>query len=151
MSWSHSPPSPSIAVSPLLSQPDRIVCASLWETPPAGIDVGLMAAGSHSSCLSGCEVLHAVYVLGVTRLIVTFWAVGRGSRLLSGLLSGRISSPGTIKTSIFSTAGRPALGPTQTSVRWVTRALYPGGKEAGRPRIRGCMQPLPHTPSWRSV
>jgi hypothetical protein len=59
---------------------------------------------------------------------------------------------------LLSTSSRPILGPTKPPIQWVTGAISPGGKNLTtrlqllpRSRIRGSVQPLPHTSSWRSV
>jgi hypothetical protein len=63
---------------------------------------------------------------------------------------------------LFSTAFRPALGPTQLSVQCVPGALSPGVKRTWReadhspPSIAkvknvGAIPPLPHMSSWRDV
>jgi hypothetical protein len=36
---------------------------------------------------------------------------------------GRISSPGRVKNFLLSASSRPALGPTQSPIQWVRRAL----------------------------
>jgi hypothetical protein len=76
---------------------------------------------------------------------------------------GRSSSPGRLKSFLFSPASRPALGPTQLPIQWVLGALSPGVKRQG-PQTHhspptsaeykkkcGSIHPLPHTPSWRSA
>jgi hypothetical protein len=39
---------------------------------------------------------------------------------------GRSSSPGSVKHSVYSTASRPATGPTQPPVQWVPGVKLPG-------------------------
>jgi hypothetical protein len=62
---------------------------------------------------------------------------------------------------LFTTTCRPALGPTQLHIKWVTEALSLGVKRPGRQadhsslhlapssRKRGAITPLPNTPSRR--
>jgi hypothetical protein len=50
--------------------------------------------------------------------------------LLAGQPRGRSSSPGMVKTFLFSTSSGPALRPTQPPIQWVHSA-FPGGKAAG--------------------
>jgi hypothetical protein len=77
-------------------------------------------------------------------------------------LKGRGSSPGTVKNSHFSMLSRPALGSTQPPIQWVPGALSRGSIGRGVkltthlqlvPRSSKCesINPLPHTPSWRSA
>jgi hypothetical protein len=54
-------------------------------------------------------------------------ATGRAGRPRS-----RISSPGEGKNFLFSTSCRPALGPTQPPIQWVTGTLSPEVKRPGR-------------------
>jgi hypothetical protein len=58
--------------------------------------------------------------------------------------------------SVYSTASRPALEPTQPSIKWVPGALSPGVKRSGRETDdstpssadgNGIISPLPHTSS----
>jgi hypothetical protein len=64
-----------------------------------------------------------------------------------------------IKTFLFSTASRPALGPTQPPIQWVPGVLSPGVKRQGReadhsPQTSAevkngeAIPPLPHTSTW---
>jgi hypothetical protein len=67
------------------------------------------------------------------------------------------------KTFLLSTSSRPALGPTLHPIQWVQRLSSSGVKRLEREAetthlqlvpgswIRGSMDPLPHTSSWRSV
>jgi hypothetical protein len=43
-----------------------------------------------------------------------------------------VLSPDRVKNFLSFTSSRPALGPTQTPVQWVTGALTPGVKRPGR-------------------
>jgi hypothetical protein len=52
--------------------------------------------------------------------------------LRAGQPGGRSSSPGMVKNFLFSTSSRPALGPTQPPIQWVSGVLYPGVKRPGR-------------------
>jgi hypothetical protein len=69
--------------------------------------------------------------------------------------------PGRGKILLFSTASRPALGPTQPPIRWVPEAIYPGVKRPRREadlsppssagaKNGGAISPLPLTSSWHS-
>jgi hypothetical protein len=60
---------------------------------------------------------------------------------------------------LFSTASRPALGPTQPPIEWVPGAISPGVKGPGREtdhsppssadvKNGGAIPPLPHMFSW---
>jgi hypothetical protein len=44
----------------------------------------------------------------------------------------RVRVPVGVKNFLFSTASRPALGPTQPPIQWVPGALSPGIKRQGR-------------------
>jgi hypothetical protein len=44
---------------------------------------------------------------------------------------GRSSSPSRIKNFLFSLSSRPAMGPTQSPIRWVPGILSPGIKRQG--------------------
>jgi hypothetical protein len=63
---------------------------------------------------------------------------------------------------LFSTASRPALGPTQPPIQWVPGTLSPGGKWPGHEadhsppsfaevKNGGAIPPLPHMSSWQSA
>jgi hypothetical protein len=63
---------------------------------------------------------------------------------------------------LFTTAFRPALGPTQSPIQWVTGTLSLGVKRQEREadhslpssaeiKIHGAILPLPNTPSWRGA
>jgi len=79
-------------------------------------------------------------------------ATGHG---LDGRSSG-IRFQSVLGISFFSTASRPALGPTQLPIQWVPGPLPPGSKATGAwswpltsfycrsQRIRGAIPPLPH-------
>jgi hypothetical protein len=67
-----------------------------------------------------------------------------------------------VRSRIFSTSSRPALGSTQPPIQWVPGALTAGVKLPGREadhsppavpgsRRRGPVHPLPYTPSWHSA
>jgi hypothetical protein len=77
-----------------------------------------------------------------------------------------LDGPGLIlgkdKIFLYSTASRPALGPTQPLIQWVLGALSLGVKRKGREsdhsppssdevKNGGAIPPLAHTPSWHSV
>jgi hypothetical protein len=56
----------------------------------------------------------------------------------------------------YSTSSRPALGPMQPLIQWVSRALSPGVKRPGseadhKPPTSGSTHPLDHTSSWCSA
>jgi hypothetical protein len=51
--------------------------------------------------------------------------------LRAGRPRGRSSSPGMVENFLFSTASRPALGPTQLPIQWVPGGPFPGEKAAG--------------------
>jgi hypothetical protein len=55
---------------------------------------------------------------------------GQLSRYSDGLI-GRGSNPGRVKNFLYSTASRPALGPTKTPIQWVSGVLSPGIKRQG--------------------
>jgi hypothetical protein len=72
-------------------------------------------------------------------------------------LDGRGSILGRGKIFLFSTAPRPGLGSTQSSIQWVQGAISPGS-EADRSLLFSvevkngvAIPPLPHTSSWRSA
>jgi hypothetical protein len=63
---------------------------------------------------------------------------------------------------LFSKMSRPALGPTQPHIQWVTKSVYPGVKRpareadhspppTGEVKNGGAVPPLPHTSSGSSV
>jgi hypothetical protein len=63
---------------------------------------------------------------------------------------------------VFSMSSRPVLGPTELPIHWVPGALSPVAKRLERgeadhsqlvpiSRKRGFINPLSHTPSWRSA
>jgi hypothetical protein len=63
---------------------------------------------------------------------------------------------------LFTTASRPALGPTQPPIQLVQGTLSLGVKRPKREadhspsssaevKIRGAITPLPHTPSWHGA
>jgi hypothetical protein len=70
-------------------------------------------------------------------------------------------SPRGLEIYLFITASRPALGPTQLPMQWVTGALSLRVKRPGREadtsmqcrdqRMRGAIPSLPNTPSWRGA
>jgi hypothetical protein len=65
--------------------------------------------------------------------VCTIHAGSRGSdSLRAGRPRGRSSSPNRVKNVIFSTASRPALGPTQPPIQWVPGAPSPGVERPGR-------------------
>jgi hypothetical protein len=77
-------------------------------------------------------------------------------------LDDRGSIPSKGKIFLFSTASRPALGPTQPSIQYVLGALSPGVKQPGReadhspPSIAGlknggAIPPLLRMSSWHSA
>jgi hypothetical protein len=83
-----------------------------------------------------------------------------------GISTGRprscSSSPGRVKNFLFSTPSRPALGPTQSPIQWVSWALSPGVKQPGREADHSpptsteikkmwLYTSTPRTPSWRSA
>jgi hypothetical protein len=57
--------------------------------------------------------------------------VGIATGLRAGRPSGRSSSPGRVKNSLFSMSSRPALRPTKP-IQWVPGGLSPGVKRPGR-------------------
>jgi hypothetical protein len=69
-------------------------------------------------------------------------------------LDGQGSIPSTGKISLFSTASKPASGPTQPSIQWVLGAFSLGMKQLGREAdnsppssakvMNGAIPPLPH-------
>jgi hypothetical protein len=74
-------------------------------------------------------------------------------------LEGRGSNPNKDKIFPFSTTSRPALGPTQPFIQWITGAISPEIQRPGREADRsppssvengGAVPPLPHISSWRS-
>jgi hypothetical protein len=81
--------------------------------------------------------------------------------LRAGRLRVRSSSPGKGKIFLFSTASRPVLGLTQSTIQWVPGALSMGVKRQGREadhsllvrrsRIRGSIHPFPSTCPWRTT
>jgi hypothetical protein len=64
---------------------------------------------------------------------------------------------------LFTAVSRPALGPTQTPIQWIPRALSLGVKRRGREadhsppssaEVKNCVQLYlhsPNTPSWRGA
>jgi hypothetical protein len=78
------------------------------------------------------------------------------------LLDGPGSILGKDKIFLFSTASRPAVGPTQPPIQWVPGALSPGVKRKWREadhsppssdeaKNGGAIPPLAHMPSWHCV
>jgi hypothetical protein len=64
--------------------------------------------------------------------------------------------------SLFSTASRPVLGPTQPPIQWVSGALSPAVRQpvpevddspipCAEVRNGGAIPSLSHTPSWRGA
>jgi hypothetical protein len=83
-------------------------------------------------------------------------------RLLTGLPTGRSSSPGRVKNFLFSTSSRTALGPAEPPIQRVPETLSPGVKWPGReadhsPPTSAEVKKMwvytstPPTPSWRSA
>jgi hypothetical protein len=77
-------------------------------------------------------------------------------------LDDRCSNPGIGKIFLFSTAFKPALGPTQPTIQRIPEALSPGimwpGREADHPppssaevKNGGAIPPVPHMSSWHSA
>jgi hypothetical protein len=71
-----------------------------------------------------------------SRLIGLEYEPGERSRygnwLRAGRPRGRSSSPGRVNNFLFSTATRPAPGPTQPPIQWVLGTHSPGVKRQGR-------------------
>jgi hypothetical protein len=95
-----------------------------------------------------------------------YWQTGWRSRysdwLRAGRAKGRSSSPDRVKNVPFSTSSRPTLGPNQPPIQCIPEAFSWGQigrgvkltihlQLASRPRKRGFLHPLPHTPLWRSA
>jgi hypothetical protein len=72
-------------------------------------------------------------------------------------LDGQCSNPDRDRTFLFSTAARPALGPTQPAFRWVLGAISTGCEgghscpSATGVKNGGAIPPLPDMSSWHSA
>jgi hypothetical protein len=71
-------------------------------------------------------------------------------------------SPHRQEIVLHSVASRPALGPTESDMKWVLEDSYPGIKRPGgeadcslspraEARVSAVVLPLPYSPSWRDV
>jgi hypothetical protein len=60
------------------------------------------------------------------------WLSRYSDWLRDGQPSGQSSSPGRGNIFLISTESRPALGPIQPHVQWVTESISPGVKRPGR-------------------
>jgi hypothetical protein len=89
-------------------------------------------------------------------------SIGIVTRLRAGRSGSRVRFPaGRLGIFLFTTASRPALGPTHPPID--TRGSFPGGKAAEdmkltnhlhlvpRSRMRGAIPPLPNTSLWRGA
>jgi hypothetical protein len=77
-------------------------------------------------------------------------------------LDGRGSISGRVKVFLFSTASRPALGPTRSRIQRIPGTFFPGVKRPGREanhspptntevKNGGAILPLPHISSRRTA
>jgi hypothetical protein len=62
----------------------------------------------------------------------------------------------SVGSRIFSASSKPALGPTQPPIQWISGVKRPGSEAdlsqlVPRSRKRAHIHPLPHTFSWRSA
>jgi hypothetical protein len=60
------------------------------------------------------------------------WRSRYSDWLRAGRRRGQSSSPGRVKSFLFSTSSRPAMGPTQPPIQGVPVNLSPGVKRPGR-------------------
>jgi hypothetical protein len=101
-----------------------------------------------------------IFSLSFVKLIMVIL----GSQNSEGLWAGRpeFYSPQRQDIFLYSTASRPALGPTQPSIQWVQEALSPRDKRLGHEadhspsssaevKNGGAIPSLPRTSSWRGA
>jgi hypothetical protein len=89
--------------------------------------------------LSTFVTWHLINNLLINRICMTpssYYEPGWRSRYTDWLRAGRPrvwnSSPGSIKTFLFSTSSRPTLGRIEPPIQWIPRALSLGVKRPGR-------------------
>jgi hypothetical protein len=72
-----------------------------------------------------------------------------------GWMIGGFDSRRGLGIFLLTNASRPALGPTEPPIQWVSGGSFPRvkrqGREAETQRMRGGIPSLPNTPSWRGA
>jgi hypothetical protein len=121
---------------------------------------------------SNCSVVHRIAAGGVSQpsgVCVCVFVLYREPGELSGIAldygvdDRRFESRRGLGIFLFTTASRPALGPTQPPIQWVPGALSLGAKRSGREsyqsppssaKVKKCVELYlrsPNTPSWRGA